>query len=506
MPASVPPPHFAIKGFRVAGDNPLGDSEAQRVLSPYVRNDATIETLQEAAAALEKALRDKGFGLHRVALPPQEVGETVRLDIVRFTIGKVEIEGRSIYSERNVRLVLPDLKEGETPNFSRMAVQTAMANENLNKQVQLGLRESEEIDKIDATITVKEQKPWSVGVGLSNAGNQNSGRDRFTVTASHSNLWDLDHQFIGAYTTSLERASDVKQVGLNYRIPLFSLGGVVAFSATKSDVVGTFGTFTSTGAGHTLGASYTHYLAPVGGRRSYITFGIDDKLFKATEIGGQVVGFDRRSVPITVGYSARVEADKSTWGYDINFAANTGLGSHDDLESYASPLGGEDVRIDTVHWKALRGSANYTTAFADTWLWSARGSWQYSPDVLISGEQFGLGGLGSVRGTEIDRPITADKGLQATFEITTPEFVQGLRAVGFVDAGWLWNNKPNTTTKLSSDHLASLGVGLRYVRDPFSVSFDYGRIVVGGRVAATANSAAPKKGDDRFYVSFQVRF
>jgi hemolysin activation/secretion protein len=502
MPASVPPPTFPIKGFRVTGENPLGEAEVQRLLAPYVRNDASIDTLQQAAGVLEKALRDKGFGLHRVALPPQEVGETVRLDIVRFTVGKVDIEGREIYSERNVRLVLPDLKEGETPNFGRLAIQTAIANENVNKQVQVGLRESEELDKIDATITVKEQKPWNIGVGISNAGTRNSGRDRFTVTGSHSNLWDLDHQFIGAYTTSLERASDVKQIGLTYKIPMFSLGAVIAFSATKSDVVGNFGTFTSTGAGHTIGASYTHYLAPEGGRRSYVTAGLDDKLFKATEISGQVVGVDRRSVPVSIGYTARTETDRSTWGYDTTLAFNTGLGAHDDLASYQQ----EDTRIDTVHWKALRGNLNYTAPFAEVWLWSARGSWQYSPDVLISGEQFGLGGLGSVRGTEIDRPITADKGMQATFEVTSPEFFTGLRAVGFVDAGWLWNNKPNGTNRVSSDHLASVGVGLRYTKEPVSVSFDYGRVVVGSRVALSANSAAPQKGDDRFYVNLQVRF
>jgi hemolysin activation/secretion protein len=33
--------------------------------------------------------------------------------------------------------------------------------------------------------------------------------------------------------------------------------------------------------------------------------------------------------------------------------------------------------------------------------------------VLISGEQFGLGGLDSVRGTDVERPISGDKGISA---------------------------------------------------------------------------------------------
>src|SRR5688572_12730648 len=135
MATSAPTPVFAIRGFKVTGDNPLGDGETASVLAPYLRANATIETLQQATAALEKALRERGYGLHRVALPPQEVGDTVTLSIVRFTVGKVDIQGRSIYDEGNVRRTVPELKEGDSPNFKRLAIQTAIANENPNKQV-----------------------------------------------------------------------------------------------------------------------------------------------------------------------------------------------------------------------------------------------------------------------------------------------------------------------------------------------------------------------------------
>jgi hemolysin activation/secretion protein len=501
---SVPPPVFAIKGFKVTGENPLGDGETSRILAPYLRADATIDTLQQAAAALEKDLREKGYGLHRVSLPPQDLGDIVTLVIVKFTIAKIDVEGRSIYDEGNVRRMLPELREGHTPNFTKLAIETAIANENPNKQVQVGLKESEELDKIDATISIKEQKPWNIGLSLSNAGTKNSGRDRFTVTGTHTNLWNLDHQATGAYTTSLEKPGDVKQFGLTYKVPLYALGGVIGATATKSDVIGSFGAFSSTGAGHTFGLTYTHYLAPQGGRRSYVSFALDDKLFKATEIDRTPVPgqMDRRSAPFTLGYTARTETDKYVYGYEVDLAYNTGLGAHDDLASYQA----EDPRVSTVHWKALRGNASYTSPFSGNWLLIGRGSWQLSPDVLISGEQFGLGGLGSVRGTDIDRPITGDSGLAATLEVQTPELMEGLRLLGFVDGGWLSNHKANGANRLSSDRLASTGLGLRYAKAPVAISFDYGRIVVGSRVASSFNSAAPKKGDDRFYVNLAVTF
>lgn len=502
MASAAPSPTFAIRGFKVIGENPLGDGETSQVLAPFLRTDATIDTLQKATAALEGALRGRGFGLHRVALPPQEVGDTVTLNIVKFTIGKVSIEGASIYDQGNVRGALPELQEGTSPNFQKLAVQTAIANENPNKLIQLGLREGSDPDKIDATITVQEQRPWTLALGLSNGGNPASGRDRFTVSGGHTNVFNRDHHFVGAYTTSLQKPDDVKQLGLSYRVPLYAAGGVIGAIYTRSDVVGNFGTFTSTGAGHTVGVNYTHYLAPVAGRRSYVTFGIEDKVFDASLIDGVAIGSDRRSRPVTLGFSARTDADNTTWGYNVDFSSNLAGGRGNDLASYQT----ESPRVDTVHWKALRGGFNYAAGFASNWLWTARSQFQYSPDVLISGEQFGLGGLGSVRGTDVDRPITGDNGFLTSFEITTPELTPGLRLLGFVDAGWVGNNDSNGADKPSSDHVASAGLGLRFAREPFALSMDYGRIISGSKVPLALNSAAPKRGDDRFYVNLSLRF
>lgn len=504
MATAQPSPVFTIRGFQIDGENPLGEGESARVLAPYLRANATLETLQQATATLEAALRDAGYGLHKVALPPQELGETVRLSIVKFTIGKVGIEGRNIYDEGNIRRTVPELKEGDSPNFRTMAIQTAIANENPNKQVQVGLRESDVQDQIDATITVKEQKPWNLGLTLSNTGDESSGKDRLTLTASHSNLFNLDHQAQLAYTTSVERSEDVKQFGFSYRAPLYAQGGVIGVAFTKSDVVGNFGTFNSTGAGKTFSLNYTHYLFPQGGRRSYVLVGLDDKVFNANKIDGIVVpgSFDRRSRPIVLGYSARTESDTGLWGYNAGFAFNTGSGGNNDLASYRS----EDPRIDTIHWKAFRGNAFATGPAFGTWSWSARGQFQYSPDILISGEQFGLGGETSVRGTTNERPLSGDYGLSGTIELSTPEIAQGLRFLGFFDAGWLGNNDPTTSLKPSSDRLASLGLGLRYANGPFAVTADYGRLLMSSKVPLTVNSASPQKGDDRFYVYVSVRF
>jgi hypothetical protein len=54
-------PVFAIRGFDITGDNPLPGSETTRILAPFLRADATMDTLQKATAALEAALKARGL-------------------------------------------------------------------------------------------------------------------------------------------------------------------------------------------------------------------------------------------------------------------------------------------------------------------------------------------------------------------------------------------------------------------------------------------------------------
>ncbi|MEY4156884.1 MAG: hypothetical protein RJB64_1605 [Pseudomonadota bacterium] len=495
-------PVFAVRGFDISGDNPLSLAEVERILAPYVRPDATLASLQQAATALEEVIKQRGFNLYRVVLPPQEVGGTIRLNLVRFVLDKVSIEGQHSISEANIRASLPELVEGQAPNFKTLAIQTAIANENPSKQIQVGIKESEAADRIDARIQVKEDKPWNFSVVLNNTGSDATGHDRVTLAGGHNNLFDRDHQFTAAYTTSLTNSSNVSQLGLNYRIPMYRQGGVIGLSYTKSDVLGDFGAFKSNGAGKTMGLNYYAYLPPEGGRRAYVGVGLEDKQFNVTEINGIPISGQqmRRSRPLTVSYNARREADTWVLSYNTELALNLSGGSGNDMTAYKS----EDPRISTTRWKTLRAAASYSATLPHGWLWGLRGQFQFSPDALISGEQFGLGGIHSVRGTA-ERPISGDGGLSLSAELTAPELAQGWRLLGFIDAGWLSNHDPNAY-KPGSDSLASVGLGLRYNSQKITLAVDYGHVITGSNVTFVPGSALPQRGDKKLHLSLIARF
>jgi len=496
---------FVIKGYEVSGDVELSTAQTDEVLAPFVGPGATIETLQKATAALEAAYKANGFALHRVSLPPQEVGQKIKLSIVKFVIGQVKVSGNQSYDASNIRASVPELTEGQAPNFSRMAVQTAIANENPTKQIRVALKESEEANKIDATVLVKDARPWSFAVGLANTGSDSTGQDRLSFVGGHNNLWGRDHQLTAAYTTSIERPSDVKQIGLNYVVPLYQQAGVLGLSFTKSDVVGNFGAFSSTGAGRTYGVNFNHYFAHAGGRRSYLAVGLDEKQFSPSTYttGGSttVTSPFLVSRALTVGYKARVESDNVIWGYNADWVMNVPGGAGNQLSDYQN--GGADLRVTNVNWRLLRGGVDYLRA-AKGWVWRARGLFQFSPDALISGEQFGLGGGYSVRGTG-ERPLSGDSGVFASVEVTTPPLAPGWVALTFLDAGWLYNRNP-TLSPVATDQLSSVGLGLRYQDDRYSLSADWGRLLTGSSVPPAVNPNAPKAGSNKLHVNLTAKF
>lgn len=504
---------FPISGFDVTGANPFSSEASQQLLSPFITADGSLAILQKATEAFEAALKDGGYSLHRVSLPPQELGGRVRLVVVKFVIGNIAVEGQKFFTEENILASLPELRVGEAPNFSTLAVQTAIGNENPSRQLQVSLKESTEPDKIDVKLLVKDARPWNLLLNLANTGTDATGQDRLALVGSHVNLFGLDHQFSGAYTTSIERASDVQQLGLNYRVPLYARGGVLGVSYTQSDMVGNFGSFTSTGAGQTYSVRYHHYFAPVGGRRSYLSVALDERVFDSSQPNNNPLALGQpekiSSRPLSVGYSARVESDHAVWGYHAELAFNLVGGSGSSLADYQNASAGSlapDLRLTTANWKALRGGGNYSAALDGGWRWGWRGQFQYSPDALISGEQFGIGGTGSVRGTN-ERPLSGDSGIFSSLEVATPELRPGLRAIGFVDAGWLRNHRSElSANKPASDQLVSVGLGLRYAMGNYGFSAEWGRVVKGSVLPSAPVSGIPATGDEKIHINLNLRF
>ena len=151
-------------------------------------------------------------------------------------------------------------------------------------------------------------------------------------------------------------------------------------------------------------------------------------------------------------------------------------------------VAGVDASPDSEFF-AWRGQGQWVRRLGENNLLVVRGSAQLADQTLLSAEQFGVGGLGSVRAYRQDQLLT-DNGMFASAEVRfpvvrMPDWQGTLQLVPFVDAGTGWDSGGGANP--NPNFLAAAGVGLQWdQRDDLMARLDFGLPLVS--VAADENT------------------
>lgn len=472
----VPVVRFEVDAFAVEGENPIDAATTDEILQPYTGAHAGVDGLLAAADALEQALAARGYGFHRVVLPPQKLNEgTVTLQVTILTLGEVSVTGNERVSEQRVRAMLPALEPGVTPNTREVGRALDFANTSPARTLYLTMREAREAGAIDAEVRVEERRPWLLFSALNNIGTEDTGRLRLSVGAQHSDLFNRDHRFAASYTMSPDNADDVTQIGLQYQIPLYFDSSTLSVFYIHSDVdVGEVGGFFDvSGAGDFFGISYSHRMLNIGNYSHGWQLSLQDRQFE-NQFAGDVRKV--RSRPFMVGYDGAYRTTRARYAFYVNFAKNVTNGAHNDDRAYLdSPRVGAEAS-----WEALRFGGSVTFFLPRQWMVRTLVDAQLADEPLIAGEQFGVGGMSSVRGFE-EREIAGDSGYRGSLEIWSPpaDFIPGLRALFFYDIGQK-STKDALAFEPDSDTIASVGGGLRWQwQEQMGINVDYGYSLAG---------------------------
>ncbi len=461
---------LVVSRFEVGGTNPLDANETGTILKPYLGEHRSLATLEAAAVALENTMRERGFAFHRVIVPAQRPeGGVVRLEVLHFSLGAVNVSGNQHFSAANVLRSLPALKPGVSPDVGELARQLSLANEHPAKRLTVTVRESTSTDALDAEVAVRDVKPsqfFTSIVGNSrdeyNLVNQNTGYTRLTLGYQNGNLFDRDHAGTFAYTTSPENLDAVKQYAGYYSLPIYELSSQVSAYYVRSDIdtgsipVGGL-PFNVSGRGTFYGARVTYTLPRVSDITQLLSAAYDVRSFENTvgTLGVVLPSTPVTTRPLSLRYQARGEREWGGASGYVEYAVNV---SGSDAGSFAAARAGA-----TDDWNAWRlgFDANYTWG---TWVLSTRLRGQLSGDYLIAGEQFGLGGSASVRGLR-EREYAGERGYSATFEGIGPAFAGSLRPVLFVDHGYAYQRAapvPVAGAITGGQAASSAGIGVRW--------------------------------------------
>lgn len=481
--AGNPIGHFEITRYDVQGNTLLPADAIQQVVAPYTGQNRDFGSVQMAVEALEAAYRQHGYSIVRVVLPEQELNHgVVRLNVIEPRIGKITVQGNKFFDDANIRNSVPTLQAGQSPNLGDISANLKVANEDPSKKVTLQFQTGDQEGVVDAHLQVADEKPWTAGVVVDNTGDDNTGRNRLTVSYRNDNIGGWDHVLSLQYTTSFADPSDVTVFGIGYHIPLYALGDSLDFYGNYSNV--NAGTVTAgvfdlsvSGKGTVVGGRYNHNFRKMGDYDSKLIFGFDYKEFNNDiSLAGSPLGSDVTVHPISVTYAGNWFNTNNNFNFYISAFQNIPGGSNGDSAAFVAARAGA-----TDSYTIVRYGLNYLRVLPADWQLRFAFNGQATNDALIQGEQFGIGGASSVRGFE-ERELADDEGRTTNLELYTPNLCNGgsqCRVLAFYDTGYISHNDA-LPGEITSESIGSLGFGARFsLAEHFAGLTDFAHVIDG---------------------------
>lgn len=500
--AATPQVEFDVSAFTVDGDNQLDAEKTDTVLAEFLGHHQGLEKLLAAAKALEQAHAEQGFAFHRVQLPPQKMDKgVIQLNVIAFKLGNTNIVGNEFFSDDHILKSFPLLKSDATLNTRELARDLLLANRHPSREHIINIKKGQTPDSVDAEVKIKDSRPYFGFVGINNIGTKETGRVRVTGGGQHTNLFGLDDIFTASYTTSQKYPENVKQYGISYSLPLYKLDSQISVFYSHSDVdSGTVNSLDISGAGQFLGFDFNHILLSHGNYSHEVNVGLMDKLFKNEALfSGVDLTSDVRSRPISLSYVGHYKTDVIQSGMSASFNVNTGAGGKNSDDEYAA----NRIESDT-NWQRWNFSAYVNYFLSNDWLVRGLIDAQLTNDPLIAGEQFGLGGMNSVRGFE-ERAISSDSGARLSAEVWTPpiETLKDLRLLGFIDYGYM-DREAVQVGEENSDNIMSIGVGARWNWEKhINLALDYGYVI---NEAEHLRGTTADYGNTKVHINLLLRF
>jgi hemolysin activation/secretion protein len=412
-------PRFEIRRFNFEGATLISRERLDARTAAFVGPGKTFADVQRALEAVERAYSEAGFSAVQIVLPEQELerGE-IRFQVTEAKVGRVVVEGNKFFDEANIRASVPALTPGRSPNIDHIARNLRVANENPAKQATVLLRSGQEEGTVDAVVRVVDENASRRSITVDNTGTHQSGVLRVGFGYQHANALGKDHVLTLQYVTApyddhvnhkgepdrlgVLPSRKVTILGVGYRIPLYREGDSIdlswGWSNVNSGVVANL--FTIAGVGGLFGARYTANLDKIGDYDHRLVFGFDYRSYNNKGVRpafGEPIQLIPDIVvhPLSVTYSGVYRRQDSETAFSLGVSHN-----------YPGGNDGRGIAFCTSRFTGeFCAKANYTV-----WKWSINHNQvlvgdaqlrlgmngQQTRDMLVSGEQFGIGGADSV--------------------------------------------------------------------------------------------------------------
>ena len=471
--ANTAPETFAVEQFQFAGNTAFSSEELAKVTKPFANRELSFEELIQARTAVSDLYIEAGYVTSGALIPPQTVKDgTVEIKLVEGRLEDIDVK---VSGRLDPNYIRDRLARGnrEILNINDLVstLQLLKLDEGLIERISAELSALPRPGRNRLEVQVQESPPFSSQFTIDNRRSPSVGSFRRSARLNQTNLSGIgDRLSLGYSNTDGSNSWD-----LGYSLPINSRNGTLSFSYSNGDSKIIEPPFDELDIEASSRSYELNLRQPIiqrvkkNGRMREVALGLRASRQESTTtiLGGE--GF-----PLSPGADANGETDVSALRFYQEWTERDSQQVLAARSEFSLGVGAFDGDSIFFGW---RGQGQWARRLGKDSMLLLKGNAQFSPNALASSEQFGIGGLDSVRGYRQDT-LLADNGVLASAELRLPVYrlpkgAGVLQIAPFVDLGAGWNSdgRDNPATNV----LMSAGVGLQFqLGNKLSTRIDWG--------------------------------
>lgn len=438
----------------------------EEVLRALVANDLgrmmTLKEMQAVAAKVQAHYHQAGYRLAKVVVPQQSFADG-RLDLLVLEgwLNRIDVTGAKRTSPSIVSDAL--VAQGVKPEqpFELQRVERALLHLNRLSGIEATstLRPGKQQGSTDIQVSLKESPRVRGVIEVNNHGSKNTGETRVIPAVELSNLTGKGDVLSLLALTTVEQGGTYF-VRMGYTRPVTARGGRVSayVGQGNSEVGGQFNALDIRGENASVGIGYQQDIV-----RSARTIHTLELWLEAQNLEQSFLGtstFDDRIRKLRATYS--IDHSERRGRTLFNVSLHQGLGKALGGMENDSPMSSRAIAGADNQFTKLSFDLAQVYSFSPRFRLIPQVSGQYAFDSLVSSEQWGIGGYGSVVGHTLSA-FSGDSGITLSAEARY-QFLAHAPAwqlIGRIDNGFVMV-KDTFIGQESSNEISGALIGVMY--------------------------------------------
>jgi hemolysin activation/secretion protein len=449
-----------VKGFKITGATAVPNEELLELVDPWRTKFLTLADLKEAAEAITRLYRERGYPVARAYIPVQTLQDRiVEIAVLEGRLGSMQLKNSTTISDERLQARMGQVPQGAVIEGNAIERGLLLLQDTPGVgAVSAALQPGQAVGTSDLVLALDGAPLLTGSIDLDNAGNRYTGSKRLGASLNLNNPASLGDQLTARFQGTNE---SLLYGRLAYRVPVGD-DGLTAGASLSSSRYKLGGAFEPLDANGTARAASLFVSYPFVRSRGFNLSGTLAVERKALEDRVDAVDESTRKSlhQLTASVSASGPLGDGG-GYSAAALLSTGeLKFKNEIARLTDEL-------------TARSRGNFTkVAYSFSGVLPIGGSWsvlglangQLASKNLDSSEKFSLGGADGVRAYPQGEG-TGDEGLLVTGELRYAVPVEGTTALqvgGFVDYGTIRLNRNPFLDGDNKRKLSAVGLSLNW--------------------------------------------